>query len=208
MWLQFEFWFFLLVSFCLHYTWYLRIHTFVFFKGTLFTSKKEISNELWLALQSTGKTTSFIPQQSRPKDQTNINYLLVGVGGAISLFLLILVMQLCKKHKSAGRKAASQRMINENDARDNSTNQAQNWNRKESYQILQGNKSVQCFDRINPEYHEIDECLEKQNPLFNPCSCASENDVSRLPTNSSTCKRSTKHKCSYINNSDDYLQPL
>lgn len=184
-------------------------HTHVnFFKGTLFTSKKASSYELLLALQSTGKATSLIPQQSRPKDQTNINYLLVGVGGAISLFLLILVMQLCKKHKSAGRKEASQQMTNENYANDKTTNQALNWNRKESYQILQGNKSVQYVDRMNPEYQEIDECLEKQNPFVHSCSCASGNDVSRLPTNSSTCKRSTKHKCSDINNADDYLQPL
>lgn len=141
-------------------------------------------------------------------DQFNTNYLLVGVGGAISLFLLLLLIQFCKKHKSAERKVASQRMTNENDARDKSTNQAQNCIRKESYQILQGNQSIKCFDRINPEYHEIDECLEKQNPLFNPCSCASENDVTRLPTNSSSCKRSTKHKCSFMYNSDDYLQPM
>lgn len=192
----------------MHYARYLRIHSFIIFKGLLFTPKKESSNELLLALQSTRKTTSFIPQESRPKDQTNINYLLVGVGGTISLFLLVLVIQFCKKRKSAGRKVASQRMTNENDARDKSANQAQHWNRKESYQSLQGNTSVQCFDRINTEYHEIDECLEKQNPLFHPCSCASGNDVSRLPTKSITCKRSTKHKCSHINDADDYLQPL
>lgn len=195
-------------SFCLHFTRYLRIHTLIFFKGTLFTPKKDSSNELLLALQSTRKTTLFIPQQPRPKDQTNINHLLVCAGGNISLFLLILVMQLCKKHKSTGRKVASQRMTNQNDARDNSTNQAQNWNRKESYQILQRNESVQCFDRINPVYHEIDECLEKQNPLFHPCSCASENDVTRLATNSSNCKRSKEHKCSFKYNSDDYLHPM
>lgn len=192
----------------LHYTQYLCIHTFIFSKGTLITAKKQTSNEPLFASQSTGKITSFIPQQSGPKDQINLNYLLAGVGGAISLFLLILLMQLCKKHKPFGRKVASQRTANEDDARDKSTNQAQNWNRKESYQILQGNQSVQCFDRMNPEYHEIDECLETQNPLFHPCSCASENDVTRLATNSSNCKRSTEHKCSFKYNSDDYLHPM
>lgn len=198
-----------MVSFFFYFTHSISAYTtFIYFKGTLITPKKQNSNESLFASQSTGKITSFIPQQSEPKDQININYLLAGVGGAISLFLLILLMQLCKKHKPFGRKVASQRMANEDDARDNSTNQAQNWNKKESYQILQGNQCVQCFDRMNPEYDEIDECLEKQNPLFQPCSCASKNDVTRLPTNSSNCKRSTKHKCSFMYNSDDYLHPM
>lgn len=179
-----------------------------FIIGTLNTSNREISNGQLHASTSTEKITSFSPQQSGSGDGIHINYLLAGVGAVMSLCLLILVIQLFKKHKSAGRKLASQRMANENDARDKSTNQSQNLNKKVSYQTLKGDTSVRCVDHMSPEYHEIDERLEKHNPFFHPCSCSSGNDVSRLTTNSSDWKQLQKNTCLDLNNSDAYLQPL
>lgn len=168
--------------------------------------------------------TLSIPEQYGPRDKNNVNYSVVGVGGVISIFLFILVVQLCKKQKSAIRGSASLRIVNGNDTRDESGNKTQNWHRKKSYQIPKENKSIRCYDHINSEYQEIDECSEKKNEstflnasgcfemksnishLFS--TCPSKKNVSRLPSNTSYCQQLPISTCSEIDHSDAYLQPL
>lgn len=175
-------------------------------------------------LQTTEKITLYFSKHSEPKDEININYLLVGVGGAISLFLFILIMQLCKKHTSTKRKSTNLRMDNGNHTTDESTNQTQNCNRKDSYQIPNVNKSLPFYDHMNSEYQEIDECLERKNafaffngqgrfekkhPLSCPSSsCASGNEDQRFPLKTSNSTQFTINTCLDVVHSDAYLQPM
>lgn len=169
------------------------------------------------------KMTLSIPEQYGPRGKTNANYLVVGVGGVtcISIVLFILVMQLYRKQKSSIRGSANLRIVNGNDTRDESRNKTQNWHRKRSYQIPEENKSSRCYDHINTEYQEIDEFSEKKNESTflnasgcfeiesNFCStCPSINNVSRLPSNTSCGQQLPINKCSEIDHSDAYLQPL
>lgn len=191
-------------------------------KGCLFSSRKAVylttsekGDELFYSsktyLQTTEKITLYFSKHSEPKDEININYLLVGVGGAISLFLFILIMQLCKKHTSTKRKSTNLRMDNGNHTTDESTNQTQNCNRKDSYQIPKVNKSLPFYDHMNSEYQEIDECLERKNafaffngqgrfekkhPLSCPSSsCASGNEDQRFPLKTSNSTQFTINTC-------------
>lgn len=167
------------------------------------------------------KMTLSIPEQYGPRDKTNVNYLVVGVGGVISIVLFILVMQLYRKQKCSIRGSASLPIVNGNDTRNESRNKTQNWHRKRSYQIPEENKSSRCYDHINTEYQEIDEFSEKKNEstFLNASGCfeiesnffstyPSINNVSRLPSNTSCGQQLPINKCSEIDHSDAYLQPL
>lgn len=77
------------------------------------------------------------------------------------------------------------------------------------------------IDHINTEYQEIDEFSEKKNESTflnaSGCfeiesnffsTCPSINNVSRLPSNTSCGQQLPINKCSEIDHSDAYLQPL
>lgn len=173
---------------------------------------------------STETVTLFFPKQSLPVDTFYEQNLLGGAGGAVFLLLLVLVIQFCKKLKSVKRRPASPQMLYANETRDEPTNQVQNLNGQDSYQISKMNESIRHHDHTISEYQKIDECLENENapallnalsgletqsPLFPPCTSFSVGfDVSRFPMTRAYGKPLTQNTCLDMNDSGDYLQPV
>lgn len=169
--------------------------------------------------------TSLITEKPVKKNQIDNNYLTVSLGILISMLLLIIAIQLCKKSKSA-RKKPSKQKSNVNQICEEFCNDPQN--RDEKYQKISSSQRFNNFYRnMDAVYSEIDESVELiHTAAFKNGESEFESDTIPLQLKDSSSLKKINDGIipqssdlyllpntiggfeEDINNSDSYIQPV
>lgn len=102
----------------------------------------------------------FSKETSMQKREINTNYLLAGAGAVIFLLLFIIVIQTCRKSKSAKRKSLLQYKCNENQTGDETFKRPPNGSSENYLNITSSKQSNHVYQQMDHLYHEIDESME------------------------------------------------
>lgn len=92
--------------------------------------------------------------------KVNEYYLLAGTGAFIFIILVIIVIQIGKRLKSANKKSLYQRKSNERQTCDENVNRPPNDHSKNYLNITSSNHFSHLYKRMDAVYHEIDDSLE------------------------------------------------
>lgn len=108
------------------------------------------------------------------------NYLIVGVGVVISMFLFMILIQLCKNSRTAKRNKFTRQKRNTNEKPDESSHPRTYRENKEYKTISSSRNSSRLYRPMDIVYHEIDECMEMMpTPTFQ--NVASKLDCNTVP---------------------------
>lgn len=129
-------------------------------------------------------------------------YILIGLGAIISLFLFILIIQLCKKSKSSKKKKITGYTC------DDSVLHVQPYNA-----VFEGIKTNQSYQSLSVEYIEINEQLETREPNNSsadgrPVTLTRSVPLLRHSTNEDFVEQMTEESLWTSDTSDLYLIPL
>lgn len=148
----------------------------IFFVGVVQTSKRGIhetknASEIY---STTSIKNVLIVTEDTP-GVLNSTYVLHGLGIAISLFLLLIVIQLCKKSKSTKRNRVTREAREETDSHNESQFQQQEENRRSYMSIPESVKTIQVYRSLEAEYDEINEQIPIHYPSSSNSSFNNEN---------------------------------
>lgn len=186
------------------------------------THSKDLNNSKFVTRST---NTSLITEKPLDKNQVDTNYLTVSLGIVISLLLFIIVIQLCKKSKSA-RKKTSQLKSSVNQMCEEFCYDSQN-REDENYKKISSSQRFSHFYRhMDAVYHEIDESVELIHTaaikngasefegdtippqLKDSASLKKINDDIITQSNDFYLLPNTRRECEDTDNSDSYIQPV
>ncbi|XP_056015038.1 uncharacterized protein LOC125676219 isoform X1 [Ostrea edulis] len=138
---------------------------------------------------------------SNPENgQFNSNYLIVGVGGFISVLLLVMIIQKCLKSKSAQRNISKRKVEDYNAPVDSIVKSRDTDKKKYGGLYHYGNKD-HFYQQMESDYQEIDQCLEMANMT----------PGGRKPPGTEESSSSSEPNDSYLSpiaGSDTYVEPV
>lgn len=176
---------------------------------------------------STQATTMINAEEPKPKGESNVKYIIVGLGVIIAMFLFVVCLQLytCKRSKSAKSKPFKRKKCEEKGTTGESADDSQHEVEEASNTIRPAGNKSNVRPNMDPNYEDVDEGIELSHlPVF--CSgskeykrlhilsnsrssyspLASENCVHCQQLNNPTVQSS--RRLSAENSSDFYLQPV
>lgn len=115
-----------------------------------------------ISLLSITNTEEQIFNNETPMQKREINtyYLLAGAGAVIFMLLFIIVIQTCRKSKSAKRKSSLQYKCNENQTGDETFKQPPHGSSENYLNITSSKQSNHVYQHMDHLYQEIDESME------------------------------------------------
>lgn len=183
--------------------------TISFISGTLQTSKQfQFTTRKYTDLSEKDRmnTTSEPITVIKFKE----TYILIGLGAIISLFLLIIIIQLCKKSKSSKKKKITGYTCDDSVLHVEPSFQS---NRGTYNAVYEGIKTNQSYQSLSVEYIEINEQLETREPNNlsadgRPVTLTRNVPLLRHSTNEVFVEQMTEESLLTSDTSDPYLIPV
>lgn len=126
------------------------------------------------------RSTFYVTVNPMKNSEFNSNYLVGGIGVVISIFLFMILIQLCKNSRNAKRKKFTRQKRNINEKPDEPSHRRTYRENIEYKTISSSRNSNHLYRPMDMVYHEIDECMDMiPTPTFQ--NVASNLDCQTVP---------------------------